>query len=125
MIESERIAAVAIVLIPLGVIWIVALFHIIVRRNDLSIGWKGIWSAAVILIPYVGVLIYAFVRPPVPVKRSHDNDPTATRRAIDEIHRVVADHDSGSITDAQFASKKAAIFGTGSTAANGGVVSIE
>ena len=111
MSSTGQIAAVAIVLIPLGVIWALALFHIVVRRSDLSIGWKGIWSAAVILIPYVGVLIYAFVRPPVPVKRSHDNDPTATRRAIDEIHRLVAEHDSDSITDDQFASKKAAVFG--------------
>ncbi len=111
MIEAESIVAVSIVLIPLGVIWLLALYHIIAKRSDLTIGWKAIWSAAVVLIPYVGVLIYAFLRPPAPVKGSRHNDPTATRRAIDEIHRLVADHDSDSITDDQFASKKAAIFG--------------
>lgn len=111
MNETERIVAVAIVLIPLGVIWILALFHIITRRSDLSIGWKGIWSAVVILIPYVGVFIYAFVRPPVQGKRSGNTGPTATRAAIDEIHRLVGEHNDGAITDDQFASKKAAVLG--------------
>ncbi len=111
MSDTGQIVAVAIVLIPLAVIWALVLFHIIVRRSDLSIGWKGIWSAAVIVIPYIGVLIYAFVRPPAPVKGLRDTDPTATRRAIDEIHRLEANHESGSITDREFAAEKSAIFG--------------
>jgi hypothetical protein len=111
MNEAGRIVAAAIVLIPLGVIWILALFHIILRRNDLSAGWKGVWSAAVILIPYVGVLIYVFVRPPAPVKGPRSNDPTATRRAIDELHQLVAEHEAGAISDTDFATDKAAIFG--------------
>ncbi len=115
MSSTGQIAAVAIVLIPLGVIWALALFHIVVRRSDLSIGWKGIWSAAVILIPYIGVLIYAFVRPPAPVRGLRDNDPTATRRAIDEIHHLASEHGAGTITDGQFASKKAAVFGIATT----------
>ena len=115
MNEAERVVAVAIVLIPLGVIWLVAFYHIIAKRSDLTIGWKAIWSAIVVLIPYVGVLIYAFVRPPAPMKGSRHDDPTATKRAIDELHHLVEGYDSGSITDDQFASKKAAVFGMAET----------
>ena len=109
--EAEELVAVGVVPIPLTVMWFLALFDIVVRRRNLSIGWKGIWSATVLLIPYIGVLVYAFVRPPVPLKRRDGSDSTATRQAIDEIQSLGADHDAGSITDDQFASKKAAIFG--------------
>ncbi len=112
---AEQTLAIAIVVVPLAVIWIVALFHIIARRSDLSIGWKGIWSVVVILIPYIGLLIYAFVRPTTPLKGNRDTDPTATRTAIDEIHRLVSERDDGAITNSQFASKKAAVLGLLST----------
>ena len=115
MIETESIVAVAIVLIPLIAIWLLALYHIIARRSDLTIGWKAIWSAAVVLIPYVGVLIYAFVRPPAPVKGPRHNDTTATKRAIDELHHLVAEHDAGAMSDTEFATDKAAVFGMANT----------
>ena len=111
MTETTNLAVVAIVLVPLLVIWALALFNIIVRRSDLSIVWKGVWSAAVILIPYVGVLIYATVRPPTQPQGSGDSDTTATGQAIDEIHHVVAEHEAGVIDDSRFAADKAAIFG--------------
>ena len=125
MSEIEQIFAIGVVTIPLIAIWLLALFHIVVRRSDLSIWWKGIWSATVLLIPYIGVLVYVFVRPPVQAKGLRDGDPTATRRAIEELHRLVADHDSGSIAEDHFATRKAAIFGIGSSAADGGVLSTE
>jgi hypothetical protein len=93
------------------VIWILAVFNIIVRRSDLSIAWKGIWSAVVILIPYVGVLIYVTVRPPAQTASGGGYDATATGQAIDEIHRLVSEHEAGAITDGEFASRKALIFG--------------
>ncbi|MEA3510394.1 MAG: PLD nuclease N-terminal domain-containing protein [Actinomycetota bacterium] len=114
MNETERIVAVAIVLIPLAVIWMLAFFDIITRRSDLPIAWKGIWFAVVIFIPYIGIFIYAFVRPPVEGTRSGDNDPTATAQAIDEIHRLVSEHEDGAITNDQFAARKAAVFGLSS-----------
>jgi hypothetical protein len=101
----------AIILVPLFALWVLALFSILVKRSDLSLGWKGIWSAVVIFIPYVGVLIYAFVRPPAQTKRLGSDDPTATGQAIDQIHHLVADHEAGTITDDQFAAGKALIFG--------------
>jgi len=109
--ETANLAVVAVVLVPLLVIWTLALFNIVVRRSDLSIGWKVAWSAVVILIPYVGVLIYATVRPPRLPQGSGGSDTTATGQAIDQIHHVVAEHEAGAIDDSQFAADKAAIFG--------------
>jgi hypothetical protein len=114
--ETETIVAVGIVLLPLTAIWLLALFNIVARRGDLSIGWKGIWSAVVILIPYLGVLIYAIVRPPAQMKGLGNSDPTVTGQAIDQIHRLTTEHDSGAITDGDFASRKALIFGIGEPA---------
>lgn len=114
MRETETVVAVGIVLVPLFAMWVVALFHILAKRDDLSVGWKGIWSAIVVLLPYLGVLIYAFIRPPAQAKGSGAGDSTATGQAIDRVHRLVVDHDSGAITDEQFASRKAAVFGIAS-----------
>ncbi len=111
MREAQTIVAAGLVLVPLAVMWLIALFDIITKRGDLSIGWKGIWSAVVILIPYVGVLIYAIVRFPAQVTGPAHNDSTATSQAIDHVHRLVMDHESGSITDEEFASDKAVVFG--------------
>ncbi len=111
MRDAGPIIAVGIVLVPLVAMWIFALFNIVVKRNDLSIGWKGIWSTIVILIPYIGVLVYAIVRPPAQVMGPAHSDSTATSQAMDRIHRMKTEHDSGSITDEQFAANKAAVFG--------------
>jgi MFS family permease len=113
--EAESVAAVGIVLVPLLAMWVLALFHIVAKRSDLSIGWKAIWSATVLLIPFIGVLIYVFVRPSAPSRGPAHKSESVTRKAIDEIHGLIADHESGSITDDQFASRKAAVFGLGGT----------
>ncbi|MEA2023060.1 MAG: hypothetical protein U9N79_02080 [Actinomycetota bacterium] len=115
MRDAGPIIAIGIVLVPLVAMWIFSLFNIVVKRNDLSIGWKGIWSAIVILIPYIGVLVYAVVRPPAQAMGPDQNDSTATGQAMDRIRRVTAEHDSGSITDEEFAADKAAVFGIGNT----------
>ncbi|MEA3502697.1 MAG: hypothetical protein U9R47_07975 [Actinomycetota bacterium] len=116
MSETQEFLAVAIVLIPLVVMWVLALFNITVRRHDLSIGWKGIWSATVILIPYIGVLLYVIVRPPAQPKAPGRSGPTAADQAIDQIHHAIAEHDSGSITNEEFAAQKADVFGIGEPA---------
>ncbi|HEY8372136.1 MAG TPA: PLD nuclease N-terminal domain-containing protein [Pseudonocardiaceae bacterium] len=48
--------------IPLVLIWATALFDIF-RRDDLG-GWsKALWVVAVILVPFLGTLIYLIARP--------------------------------------------------------------
>lgn len=108
---DPRVVFIAFVLIPLAVLWVVALFHILARRPDLSLAWKGIWSATVILVPYVGLLLYAMLRPPRTPKRSGGEDPSAGSRALQRIRELSAAHEDGEVDDKTFAAQKAMIFG--------------
>ncbi len=47
-------------------IWIfISIFADIFRRNDLTGGWKAIWIIVIVLIPFIGALIYIVSRPKV------------------------------------------------------------
>jgi hypothetical protein len=108
---DPRVVFIAVVVIPLAVLWVVALFHILARRPDLSVEWKAIWSAAVILVPFVGLLLYAVLRPPRTPKRSGGEDPSAVSRAVQRIRELSAAHEEGEVDDESFAAQKAIIFG--------------
>jgi len=103
--------SIGVVLIPLLFLWAAALFHIFRRRPDLSPSWKGIWSAAVVLIPYLGVLAYSITRPPRKPQESGTTEPEAVSRALDRLRAVAVAHDRGEIDDREFAAVKAEIFG--------------
>jgi len=101
----------ALVIVPLVILWIAALLHIVVRRTDLSFGRKVIWSGLVVLVPYVGVLMYAALRPPRPPTPTGGEDQTAAGAAIEELAQLVDDQNVGAITDEEFSQRKAAVFG--------------
>jgi len=65
----------------------------------------------VILVPYLGVLLYAALRPPRPPTPTGGEDPTAASTAIEQLAGLVDAHDAGSITDQEFSQRKAAVFG--------------
>ena len=109
-VEAD-LALVVLVIAPLFFLWIVALFHIVARRPDLSIGGKGIWSAIVLLLGYAGLLLYVMFRPPRPVTRTGVEDGPVGRNALRRLSQLIADHDAGSIGDEEFARDKAAVFG--------------
>jgi uncharacterized membrane protein len=45
-------------------IWIfISIFADIFRRNDLSGGWKAIWIIVLVLLPFLGALVYIIARP--------------------------------------------------------------
>jgi hypothetical protein len=111
MTADTTLVLTALVLIPLVVLWVAALFHIVVRRHDLSVPRKAIWSGLVILVPYLGVLLYAALRPPRPPTPTGGEDPTAAGTAIEQLAGLVDAHDAGSITDQEFSLRKAAVFG--------------
>ena len=47
-------------------IWMfIGVFADIFRRNDLSGGWKVIWIVVLVLLPFLGALIYIIARPKV------------------------------------------------------------
>jgi hypothetical protein len=102
---------IALVLAPLVILWIVALFHILVRREDLSLGWKAIWSGVVIAMPYVGLLIYAALRPPRSHTPTGGEDGTAAGAAIEQLAQLATAHDDGTIGDEEFSQRKRAVFG--------------
>jgi len=111
MSADANLALVVVVVAPLLVLWIVALVHIMLLRPDLSVVWKAIWTAVVILTGYLGVLLYLAFRPPRPATRSGAHDPAATRVALQRLSELVAGHDFGSIGDEDFAREKAEVFG--------------
>jgi Phospholipase_D-nuclease N-terminal len=51
-----------IVLVPLLIAWAYALVDI-VRRIDIGIGAKALWAVCVVLLPFLGTLIYLLLRP--------------------------------------------------------------
>jgi len=51
-----------IVLVPLLIAWAYALIDI-VRRVDIGVGAKALWAVCVILLPFLGTLIYLLLRP--------------------------------------------------------------
>src|SRR4026209_1501105 len=51
------------IFVPLAMIWAFALLDIF-RRDDIGGGSKALWVATVIILPFVGTLIYLIVRPP-------------------------------------------------------------
>jgi hypothetical protein len=47
-------------------IWIfISIFADIFRRSDLSGGWKAIWIIVLVILPFLGALIYIIARPKV------------------------------------------------------------
>jgi hypothetical protein len=44
------------------VLWVRAVVDV-VRRRDLSVGGKAAWAIAMLLIPFIGLLVYTLLRP--------------------------------------------------------------
>jgi len=100
------------------IIWIfIQVFADIFRRNDLSGGMKVVWIVVIFIIPFFGALVYIITRPhldgdagvmggPQPVPVAASATPTATS-AADQIAKLTALHDSGTLTDAEYESAKA------------------
>lgn len=58
MIRILILAAVVLFL----VLWVRAVVDV-VRRRDLSVGGKAAWAIAMLLIPFIGLLVYTLLRP--------------------------------------------------------------
>jgi hypothetical protein len=53
------LAAVALFL----VMWVRALIDLFSRRDDLSGGAKALWAVAMLVFPFIGLLVYTMMRP--------------------------------------------------------------
>jgi hypothetical protein len=108
------------IFLPLIMIWVFALLDVF-RRDDMAGGWKAVWVAAIILVPFFGTLIYLITRPAgaTPEERAaldeasrdfvqrYSPDSTAT-----QLQTLSDLHDRGKLTDAEFAAEKARVLGT-------------
>jgi hypothetical protein len=95
-------------------IWIfIRIFADLFRRRDLSGGMKVVWVLALILLPFLGSLIYLLTRKPTP----EDAEDEAAAKAqlqrqvgyssADEIAKLEQLKASGALTQAEFDTAKA------------------
>jgi Short C-terminal domain/Phospholipase_D-nuclease N-terminal len=100
------------------VIWIfIRVFADIFRRTDMTGGMKALWIIAIFVIPFFGALVYIITRPRIEgdafggpqaaVGAPAAAAPVASTSAADEITKLTALHDAGTLTDAEFEAAKA------------------
>ena len=95
-------------------IWIfIAIFADIFRRNDLSGGWKAIWILLLVLLPFLGALIYIAMRPKVTAqdvemmtRMEAGAKAAAAVSPADQIAKLQELKAAGAISDAEFESLK-------------------
>jgi hypothetical protein len=91
-------------------IWIfISIFADIFRRHDLSGGWKAIWIIVIVLIPFIGALVYIITRPKVTaqdVQMMTQADAAAKAAAgvtpADQIEKLNQLKASGAITEPEY-----------------------
>ena len=98
-------------------VWIVIMVFVDnFRRNDHS-GWaKAGWTVLILFVPLLGVLIYLIARPNM---TDQDKDLMAQAEAArqvasgvstaDELEKLAGLHESGALTDEEFANAKAKV----------------
>lgn len=111
----------------LWIIWIwmlVTILSDIFRSNDLG-GWgKALWTLFVIVLPYIGVLVYLIARGSKMTQRameqaqereamvrSYVQTTAASPNAAEQIKQLADLKASGALTDEEFQSAKAKVLG--------------
>src|SRR5688572_29739489 len=100
-------------------IWIfISLFGDIFRRNDLSGGAKAGWIFLLVILPFLGALIYMIARPKVTAQDVEDltRMEAASRAAAavspaDQIAKLAELRAAGAITEEEYNSLKAKALG--------------
>ena len=108
-------------------IWIMLLFRIFVdifRSHDLGGFAKTLWFIFVIIVPFLGVLVYVIARGDNMTKhaiedasardaafQSYVQEAAGTSGPADELTKLAALRDAGTITPAEFEAGKAKILG--------------
>ena len=99
-------------------IWIfIAVFADIFRRNDISGGTKAVWVIAIIILPFIGCLIYMVMRPKATAQdvQMMAQAEAAQKAAMgvstaDELAKLEQLKAAGTISEAEFQSLKAKII---------------
>jgi nitric oxide reductase large subunit len=61
--DFGTVFAATLLVLPLVLLWVYALVDVI-RRDDLNSPAKTLWVVAILVIPYIGALIYLAIRAP-------------------------------------------------------------
>ena len=105
-------------------IWIfITIFADIFRRNDLSGGWKAIWIVVLVLIPFLGALIYMISRPKVTAQdvqmmtqAEAGYKAAAAVSPTDQLAKLAELKASGAITEPEYEALKKQVIGGGGAA---------
>jgi hypothetical protein len=94
--------------IGLFLTWAISIWDIF-RRHDLSGRAKAGWFILVIIIPFVGTVIYLLVRPRgldahVQADKVEGSSPMSSTQQLETLARL---HEAGHLTDEEFARQKA------------------
>jgi hypothetical protein len=100
-------------------IWIfISLFADIFRRDDLSGGWKAVWVILLIVLPFIGALIYIIARPkatPQDVRMMAQAEAAAQAAGqvsvADQLAKLAQLRDAGAISVPEYEKLKAQIIG--------------
>jgi hypothetical protein len=110
------------VFLPLAMVWAMALVDIF-RREDMNGVSKALWVVCVIVLPFLGTLIYLVTRP----REAYDDRPAQEGRNgrygsrygpsndLSELATLADLHDRGKLTDSEFAAEKARLLGAESS----------
>jgi hypothetical protein len=105
------------IVIPLVLLWVFTLIDIF-KRGDLSGAAKALWAIAVLFLPLIGMVVYFVTRPADPLAEPDPRetpsapsaDATSTTTA-DQLAQLSSLHDSGKLSDEEFAASKAELLG--------------
>jgi hypothetical protein len=106
-------------------IWLlITIFGDIFRSKDLGGFAKALWTLFVIVLPLLGVLVYLIARgdqmrdralsdaaAAEAATRSYIQEAAGASSTADEIAKLASLRDQGVLTDAEFATQKAAVLG--------------
>ena len=108
------------IFLPLAMVWGFALVDIF-RRDDINGFSKALWVACVILVPFLGTLVYLVIRPAGATREEREllggsGRGLASRYSpsagTSELLALADLHDRGKLTDAEFTAEKARLLGT-------------
>jgi uncharacterized protein YpmS len=108
---------VLLIFIPIILLWVFTLFDVF-KREDLSGAAKALWAIAVLLLPVIGMIVYFVTRPPTPyeppdpaVAQVDSSAEATTSSTADQLTQLSDLHDSGKLSDEEFASAKTELLG--------------
>ncbi len=106
-------------------IWLVITIFADIIRSDMS-GWgKALWSIGIIFLPFLGVFLYLIVnggdmgarnmeaaQAQDQAVQAYIRDAAGSGNAADQLDKLASLHDSGKLSDDEYAQAKAKVVGS-------------